>query len=217
MRDANETTLQRIMAAGLRIGSIKVNNVVLQDIDVAGAADVVNLQELVSNTLKLTRRRRNSKDGTRYPEPLLSGSSAHKLSIEIRDYLGYGDTRGLANSTRYASKRALDRPIGVERVMGIEPTLAAWEAAVLPLNYTRLRTSLCGHKKTGPFDPVSSNTTETRKQTRSPRRPRRDQNPLPICANTVALLPPSWPTVTLAPRLASRPNSLVRAPNSKVP
>src|SRR5512139_3784153 len=27
----------------------------------------------------------------------------------------------------------------VERVMGIEPTLAAWEAAVLPLNYTRDR------------------------------------------------------------------------------
>ncbi len=23
--------------------------------------------------------------------------------------------------------------------MGIEPTLAAWEAAVLPLNYTRIR------------------------------------------------------------------------------
>ena len=29
----------------------------------------------------------------------------------------------------------------VERVMGIEPTLAAWEAAVLPLNYTRERTA----------------------------------------------------------------------------
>ena len=27
----------------------------------------------------------------------------------------------------------------VERVMGIEPTLRAWEAPVLPLNYTRLR------------------------------------------------------------------------------
>jgi hypothetical protein len=25
----------------------------------------------------------------------------------------------------------------MERAMGIEPTLAAWEAAVLPLNYTR--------------------------------------------------------------------------------
>ena len=26
----------------------------------------------------------------------------------------------------------------LERVMGIEPTLSAWEAEVLPLNYTRL-------------------------------------------------------------------------------
>src|SRR4026207_1714634 len=26
----------------------------------------------------------------------------------------------------------------VERVMGIEPTLVAWEATVLPLNYTRI-------------------------------------------------------------------------------
>jgi hypothetical protein len=28
--------------------------------------------------------------------------------------------------------------IKVERVMGIEPTLSAWKAEVLPLNYTRL-------------------------------------------------------------------------------
>ena len=27
--------------------------------------------------------------------------------------------------------------IELERVMGIEPTYAAWKAAVLPLNYTR--------------------------------------------------------------------------------
>jgi hypothetical protein len=27
----------------------------------------------------------------------------------------------------------------LERVMGIEPTLFAWEAKVLPLNYTRLK------------------------------------------------------------------------------
>ncbi len=27
----------------------------------------------------------------------------------------------------------------MERVMGIEPTLLAWEAKVLPLNYTRKR------------------------------------------------------------------------------
>jgi hypothetical protein len=27
----------------------------------------------------------------------------------------------------------------MERVKGIEPSYAAWEAAVLPLNYTRIR------------------------------------------------------------------------------
>ena len=30
------------------------------------------------------------------------------------------------------------RASGVERVMGIEPTFSAWEADVLPLNYTRM-------------------------------------------------------------------------------
>ncbi len=29
------------------------------------------------------------------------------------------------------------RSLNLERVMGIEPTLLAWEAKVLPLNYTR--------------------------------------------------------------------------------
>ena len=33
----------------------------------------------------------------------------------------------------------------LERVMGIEPTLRAWEARVLPLNYTRTA-SLLGYK-----------------------------------------------------------------------
>ena len=44
---------------------------------------------------------------------------------------------GAVQESRLANSR-------VERVMGIEPTLAAWEAAVLPLNYTRVRTSLFG-------------------------------------------------------------------------
>jgi hypothetical protein len=38
----------------------------------------------------------------------------------------------------------------MERVMGIEPTLAAWEAAVLPLNYTRntlIIFSNCCHRR----------------------------------------------------------------------
>ena len=39
--------------------------------------------------------------------------------------------------TREQGHDELKRPQKVERVMGIEPTLEAWEAAVLPLNYTR--------------------------------------------------------------------------------
>jgi hypothetical protein len=31
----------------------------------------------------------------------------------------------------------VDEEVDLERVMGIEPTLSAWEAEVLPLNYTR--------------------------------------------------------------------------------
>jgi hypothetical protein len=31
------------------------------------------------------------------------------------------------------------RKAALERVKGIEPSYAAWEAAVLPLNYTRVR------------------------------------------------------------------------------
>ena len=31
----------------------------------------------------------------------------------------------------------------LERVKGIEPSYAAWEAAVLPLNYTRIATDQC--------------------------------------------------------------------------
>ena len=40
----------------------------------------------------------------------------------------------------------------LERVMGIEPTLAAWEAAVLPLNYTRLHRSISIAKYSGKSD-----------------------------------------------------------------
>jgi hypothetical protein len=49
-------------------------------------------------------------------------------------------TVGLIPNAR--SKRRRPRPCGLrrlrlERVMGIEPTYRAWEASVLPLNYTR--------------------------------------------------------------------------------
>jgi hypothetical protein len=44
------------------------------------------------------------------------------------------DRRGLSNLIIGRNER---RSGEMERVMGIEPTLVAWEATVLPLNYTR--------------------------------------------------------------------------------
>ena len=44
-------------------------------------------------------------------------------------------------------KKAFVTPcvVGLERVMGIEPTSKAWEALVLPLNYTRKKRRLKSH------------------------------------------------------------------------
>src|SRR5579859_269154 len=44
-----------------------------------------------------------------------------------------------AQSIRAKRPRMLFLPRALERVKGIEPSYAAWEAAVLPLNYTRER------------------------------------------------------------------------------
>ena len=42
-----------------------------------------------------------------------------------------------AKVSRYSVTRITPCHLGLERVMGIEPTFKAWEALVLPLNYTR--------------------------------------------------------------------------------
>jgi hypothetical protein len=56
--------------------------------------------------------------------------------------------RGVENSTRINDLRCLLDFLripwndAVERVKGIEPSYEAWEAAVLPLNYTRSSASI---------------------------------------------------------------------------
>src|SRR5258708_8569022 len=57
----------------------------------------------------------------------------HKRSVHFDFPLG--SLAGARVETKFAGIG--QRWLGMERVMGIEPTLAAWEAAVLPLNYTR--------------------------------------------------------------------------------
>ena len=43
----------------------------------------------------------------------------------------------------------------MERVKGIEPSYAAWEAAVLPLNYTRVLPEFYDHRKRMMVETVS--------------------------------------------------------------
>ena len=64
--------------------------------------------------------------------------------IEVReDRNGFRQNGNLMSTcqslhdTRDGTGDGMAAAIKMERVMGIEPTLAAWEAAVLPLNYTR--------------------------------------------------------------------------------
>jgi hypothetical protein len=48
----------------------------------------------------------------------------------------------LGTSTPRSEKNLLTWAFGLERVTGIEPALSAWEADVLPLNYTRVTVRL---------------------------------------------------------------------------
>src|SRR5690606_4588055 len=67
-------------------------------------------------------RRANARDGIRQPTLIMTGS-IHYIQA--------------TNNQRLRIRRKE----GVERVMGIEPTLSAWEAEVLPLNYTRINST----------------------------------------------------------------------------
>ena len=98
--------------------------------------------------------------------------------------------------------------------MGIEPTLAAWEAAVLPLNYTRGCNIALRRKSKRRIAGDATRAVAARAYRTAASA---DQNLLPTLRKKVASLPPFWPTVTLAPALASRPSSLLRTPNTIVP
>ena len=43
-----------------------------------------------------------------------------------------------SNTVITRARTVMVRALGLERVTGIEPALSAWEAEVLPLNYTRV-------------------------------------------------------------------------------
>ena len=68
---------------------------------------------------------------------------SHAVSIEVNIIFIFFtcSTEGLcAENALHLEKMKNPRyfgGVGLERMMGVEPTYAAWEAAVLPMNYTR--------------------------------------------------------------------------------
>ena len=62
----------------------------------------------------------------------------------------FGVARGLATSldrVPETTKPLALQGVSMERVTGIEPALSAWEADVLPLNYTRERTDYASTRR----------------------------------------------------------------------
>jgi hypothetical protein len=54
-----------------------------------------------------------------------------------------GELQAVTSSSKQVRRAVREGPAeGMERVKGIEPSYAAWEAAVLPLNYTRIAKEL---------------------------------------------------------------------------
>ena len=75
------------------------------------------------------RRRRLSPFGRTRTRPRRNVPGRAALSPAASNALGRATTR---------ARTVMVRALGLERVTGIEPALSAWEAEVLPLNYTRV-------------------------------------------------------------------------------
>ena len=78
------------------------------------------------------RRRRLSPFGRTRTRPYRNvpgPTSCHPEAASARANQGRATTR---------ARTVMVRALGLERVTGIEPALSAWEAEVLPLNYTRV-------------------------------------------------------------------------------
>src|SRR5688500_12427365 len=99
--------------------------------------DLAVLRVAEAGDLVLTRRRLRSGPFGRY---LRAQQRRHRAG-EHPDQHAKGDlhARRCSRRPKYRSISPSTHRLGdgMERVMGSEPTLVAWEATVLPLNYTR--------------------------------------------------------------------------------
>jgi hypothetical protein len=99
--------------------------------------------------------------------------------LDLAQCTGHGAVRGGASRGR--AETGEDTETGeVERVTGIEPALPAWEAGVLPLNYTRAaaRATVPARERAGPLYRSAPPRLVSRDLAVSPRPRRVDAQPL---------------------------------------
>ena len=68
----------------------------------------------------------------RIPRPLSAASPAERVAVESEE---------IPTRAQFSPQGGNAAVVGIselERLMGVEPTYAAWEAAVLPMNYSRV-------------------------------------------------------------------------------
>jgi integrase len=92
----------------LRLERVRIGRVEFEGISITGREAAINLHELFQTACDKTRRLRISKNGTRYPEPLPTGTPARLLSSEIKDYLRDMERRNLRRRTIEATSRTLE-------------------------------------------------------------------------------------------------------------
>src|SRR6267143_2123429 len=71
-----------------------------------------------------------------------TGNTLPRPALRIRGSTPPGRTGPWRRWQRQAFRRTMRALLSLERVEGIEPSSKAWEAFVLPLNYTRVRSIL---------------------------------------------------------------------------
>lgn len=94
--------------APVTITRVRVGRVVFEGVVLRTREAGIEFQELLTTACDKTRSTRMRKDGTRYHDALPVGSPARLLSVEIGDYLGNMERRGLEPRTVGATARTLD-------------------------------------------------------------------------------------------------------------
>ena len=119
-----------VFAAGKPLGGTKERHLLLADVSLSWQGVTIQILSGRSNSLAFKLRR------TSVLPQAKPWRRANSLRPSISITEGWSDQRE-RNPKENATCRNKSHFL-LERLMGVEPTYAAWEAAVLPMNYSRI-------------------------------------------------------------------------------